>query len=128
LQSGVIDAQENMTSNIWGRNLHEVQKYLIETRHSIFPIHINVSQKRWESFSKKQQEIIQKAAAEAEKHANPTAGEQLVSDIKRCKDNGMIHLKVDIGEFRKAAKPAVDQLLGEMAPGVKEAVQWATGK
>src|SRR3984885_3012446 len=48
LQTGVVDGQENTTSNIYTQKMHEVQKYMTMTNHGYIGYVVVVNKKFWE--------------------------------------------------------------------------------
>src|SRR5437773_11075485 len=48
LQTGVVDGQENTTSNIYSQKMHEVQKYAIVTNHGYIGYVVVVNKRFWD--------------------------------------------------------------------------------
>ena len=122
LQTGVIDAQENTLSNIAGRSMWEVQKYVIFTNHSRMPQHVIISEKTWQQkLSNEQRAAIQQAANLLGKMMMKEIQKMDNEFINKFKEKGMVLINPEVEPFRKAAWPAVERLLSKLAPGVKEA-------
>ncbi|NLM42953.1 MAG: TRAP transporter substrate-binding protein [Clostridiales bacterium] len=65
LQQGLVDAQENATDTCVGANLHEVQKYLILTRHILYCNQFLINASKFESLDPLYQEALKQAVKEA---------------------------------------------------------------
>jgi tripartite ATP-independent transporter DctP family solute receptor len=65
LQQGVVDGEENPIANIYTAKFYEVQKYLTLTGHIYSLTSINVSKKKFDSFSSEDQKIILEAGRNA---------------------------------------------------------------
>lgn len=123
LQAGVVDAQENFLSNIFGRKLWEVQKYAIATKHIDFYLMWAVSKVTWDTLTKDQQDILVDAAYDAVKFVKPQVDEMNEGFIKSLKDNGMEVIYPDRQSLIKAARPAMESIIErELDPEVKEQV------
>lgn len=118
MQAGVIDAQENMLSNIWGRRLYEVSDYLIATKHQQSYITVMANQKFWSKLSDAERAAIQgavDAATQAADDAASALNDKIVKDIT-AKGVKLVEPKP---AFREAALPVVEKAAREtLAPGV----------
>ena len=65
LQNGGLDAQENATDTCKGANFHEVQDYLIRTRHILYCNQLIFSAEKYNSLPAEYQAWIDQAAAES---------------------------------------------------------------
>ncbi|MDR2789157.1 MAG: TRAP transporter substrate-binding protein [Candidatus Accumulibacter sp.] len=65
LQTGVVDGAENNVTALTNGRHGEVCKYYSETEHQIVPDVLVMSDARWDSLKKPQQEIIKQAALES---------------------------------------------------------------
>jgi len=107
MQAGVIDAQENMLSNIWGRRIYEVSDYLVATKHQQSYITVMINQNYWDKLSDDQRNAVQSSVDAASKAANQTASrlnEKIISDIVATG----VKLVEPKPEFRAAALPIVE--------------------
>lgn len=123
LQTRVIDAQENYLTNIVGRSLWEVQKYVIFTEHNRMSMHFIMSAKVYEKLSKEHRQAIEEAALYTGKESTRIIEEMEKGYIKTMKDKGMTIIHPDLPAIRKVARPAVDRLLAKLASGVPEAAE-----
>ncbi|MEF2553145.1 TRAP transporter substrate-binding protein [Aurantimonas sp. A2-1-M11] len=121
LQTGVIDAQENMLSNIYGRKIYEVQDYLIATRHQQSYVTVMANLDFWNDLDEPQQQALQTAVDAATKAGSDAAVDENERIIGLIEDAG-VEVVEPKPEFREKALPiirtAADKVL---APGVYEA-------
>lgn len=121
LQTGVIDAQENFITNIYGRKLYEVQKYLIDTEHNIVYNTWVINVNKWDKLGPNNQKIIKDAINAADDYVNSRVEEVNADIIKKCQEKGMKLVRIDKDTFAKAAKPHVEAAAKKyLAPGVYE--------
>ena len=65
LSQGVMDGQENPISVIYSNKFYEVQDYISLTNHMMDVIFVMINEDSWQSLTKNQQDIIEKAFIEA---------------------------------------------------------------
>lgn len=124
LNTGVVEAQENYLSNIYGRKLWEVQDYLIATEHIDFYQMWACSEKTWNSLTNEEQEILVKAANDAVEYVQPQIEEMNNGFIEELKENGMEVIYPDKESIRKAAEPAIRKIMeDDLAPEAIEAIE-----
>ncbi|TVR72660.1 MAG: DctP family TRAP transporter solute-binding subunit [Spirochaetaceae bacterium] len=58
LQTGTIDAQDNPLPTVRNASFYEVTKYIVLTGHFIEPLMPNINERRWQSLTPRQQEIV----------------------------------------------------------------------
>lgn len=127
MQAGVIDAQENMLSNIWGRRIHEVSEYLVATKHQQSYITVMINQDFWKGLSDAQRASVQAAVDAGTAAADAEASkvnEKIVADIQAVG----VKLVTPKPAFREAALPVVEKAARDiLAPGVWDAAVKAAG-
>lgn len=106
LQTGVIDAQENMLSNILGRRLHEVQNYLIATEHQHSYVTIMMNLDRWNELDPEMQEAVQAAANAAGEAGTQAAYDESQALIDEITASGVELVEPD-PSFREDALPII---------------------
>ncbi len=107
MQAGVIDAQENMLSNIWGRRIYEVSDHLVATKHQQSYITVMINQDYWNKLSDENKKAIKESADLASKAANAeasTLNDKIVADIVATG----VKLVEPKPEFRTKALPIVE--------------------
>jgi len=85
LQQGVVDGQENPLSEIYNQKFYEVQKFISLTEHVYTPMLFSASAQTWSRLTKEQQEIVMKAAKDAQAEVykiNDTENAALLDKIK----------------------------------------------
>ncbi len=105
LQQGTIDGQENPLSITVSAKLWESQKYMTLSKHAFTPVAFYMSPALFNSLSKEDQAIIQKAA-----EAGRAGNRKYIDDSERdgvelIKKNGMQVNELDATEFRKRLEP-----------------------
>lgn len=112
LETKAVDGQENPLAQIVTLRMHEVQKYLSLTQHSINSEALLIGRKAWERLSKADQGIVQAAANEAKvwKRQQLTAME--ANWTETVKKAGMVVNAMSLPERQRMAerlKPVVDR-------------------
>ncbi|EPX76806.1 putative extracellular solute-binding protein [Salipiger mucosus DSM 16094] len=121
LQTGVIDAQENMLSNIWGRNIYEVQDYIVATQHQQSYVTVMANLDFWDSLTGEQQEALQAAIDAATAAATDAAVEENEEILQKIEDAGLEYVE-PAPEFREKAMPVIREAAsGILEEGIYEA-------
>lgn len=112
LETKAVDGQENPFAQIVTLRMHEVQKYLSLTQHSINSEALLIGRKAWERLNKADQAIVQAAAQEAKiwKRQQLTAME--AGWTETVKKAGMVVNAMSLPERQRMAerlKPVVDR-------------------
>jgi TRAP-type C4-dicarboxylate transport system substrate-binding protein len=104
LSSGVADGQENPLTQIAAMKFHEVQRYLIETRHMLATSGLAMSRRAWNALGAADKAIIEDVfnAAAAEIDRLVIEGEQDLFK-KLVNDHGMRPIEVDRSLFMARA-------------------------
>jgi tripartite ATP-independent transporter DctP family solute receptor len=108
LQTGVIDAQENMLSNIVGRRLHEVQDYLIATQHQHSYVTTMVNLDFWNGLDEDVKTAIQESMSIATEEGTARAldeNDDLIQEILSA-DTELVEPDPS---FREDAMPVIEQ-------------------
>ncbi|EWY37175.1 hypothetical protein N825_21550 [Skermanella stibiiresistens SB22] len=121
LQTGVIDAQENMLSNILGRRLHEVQRYLIDTAHQQSYVTVMANLDFWNDLEDGEREAIQAAVDAATAMGTKAAyqeNEEITAEIIKA---GLERIE-PATEFRQQAMPIIEKAArAQLEEGVYDA-------
>ncbi len=99
LQNGTVDGQENATDTCVGSSFQEVQKYLCNTKHTLYVNNISINKDTWDSLDPAYQDAINKAVQEATDEIQPQITELDKSSIKTMTDAGMKVIDYDDGFF-----------------------------
>jgi TRAP-type transport system periplasmic protein len=125
LKLGVVEGQENPLATIYGNNLHEVQKYIMETQHLIGFYVFCVGPHLDERFTEQEREVILEAAQYATDWHNREVERSEAEYRKMLTEAGVEFVPVDReaflalakeripGQFEKIWKPGLYRLILE---------------
>jgi C4-dicarboxylate-binding protein DctP len=108
LQTGVVDGQENTTSNIYTQKMHEVQKYMTMTNHGYIGYVVVVNKKFWDGLPADIRTQLEKAMKEATEFGNGQS----------AKENDQA-----LEEIKKAGKTEIDTLTPEQDAAMRKAME-----
>ncbi len=108
LQTGVVDGEENTTSNIYTQKMHEVQKYMTMTNHGYIGYVVVVNKKFWDGLPPDIRTELEKAMKEATAFGNGQS----------AKENDEA-----LAEIRKAGKTEIDTLTPEQDAAMRKAME-----
>lgn len=104
LQQKTFDGQENPIPVIYNSKFYEVQKHLSITNHSYDAMPFVINEPFYNTLTKEEQEIINKAAAMAQDDNRNTVVKQSNDCIGKLKEQGMIITTPDLSLFKEATK------------------------
>jgi len=107
LQTGVVDGAENNEPSYNSGQHYRYAKYYSMTQHLIIPEILVFSKKTWLTLSKADQDLIMKAAKEAQAEQWALWGDMEKKSIADMKANGVQIVKVDNAPMAAAVKKAV---------------------
>jgi tripartite ATP-independent transporter DctP family solute receptor len=124
LQQKVIDGQENPIAVIYSVKLNEVQKYLTLTQHVYSPAMLLFSLKKWQTFSKEDQDMLMKAALETAVYQRKLGRDNEEKQIGELAQRGMeITKNVDKAAWLKAMKPALEEFIPQFGRDRVDAIR-----
>jgi TRAP-type transport system periplasmic protein len=123
LQSGVIDGQENPSSNIFIAKMYEVQKFVMLTGHILQNNAVVVGEKFYQGLSPEFQKILRESALEAGDFQNDLVLKQEKVDLERLKEKGMTVVQPDVKAFREATKEVYKKFADKWEPRLIERMQ-----
>ena len=106
LQQNTIDGEENPYMNIVGNNLHEVQKYIIETNHIGHIITFFMNNDLYQSLPANTKRLVDECAEEAVKYAAVVASESIALDKAACIKAGCEILTISEADYAKLKEKA----------------------
>ena len=110
LRQKTIDGQENPVALIYTAKLNEVQKYLSLTQHVYSPAIIMVSQKKWQTIPREDQEMLLKTALEVAGYQRRLGRDSEEKQIAELSSKGMVVIRdIDKSAWRKAMQPAMEE-------------------
>lgn len=122
LQTNVIDAQENMITNIAGRHFYEVQDYLIDTKHILSFATFLVNAEWWNNLGDMEKEVIENSITQSLEHGNEKMAEKEEEMIEYLTNEGNMQLvEPNIDDIRATIESGLDKVLEDnLAPEVIE--------
>ena len=119
LKLGVVDGQENPLATIYGNNLHEVQKYIMETKHLIGFYVFCTGPYLDERFTPEEKRIILDAARDATDWHNKEVERAEAEYREKLTAAGVEFVSVDREAFLALAKEKIPpQFEGTWKPGL----------
>lgn len=106
LQQGLVNAQENPYDTTLNAGFQEVQKYIVNTHHILYPNLFIVNDALFESMPAQYQEIFQQAADEAKDFAEAEMKDSSVRDLQNLVDAGLEQIDFSDEEAAKMAAHA----------------------
>ena len=107
LKLGVVEGQENPLATIYGNNLHEVQKYIMETKHLIGFYVFCTGPYLDERFTAEEQKIILDAARDATEWHNQEVERAEAEYREKLVEAGVEFVPVDREAFLSLAKEKI---------------------
>ena len=106
LQQGLVDAQENPYDTSRAAKFAEVQKYVVNTHHIIYPNLFIVNKGYYESMPEDYRKIFDEAHLEAKAYAEKLMAESAVTQLEGLEEGGMTVINLPDEELRKMAEKA----------------------
>lgn len=116
LQQGLVDAQENPYDTALNAGFPEVQKFLVETHHILYPNLFVVNKELYESMPEDIQAKFNEAANEAKEFAVNLMKDSAETDRQKMIAAGMTDIVLsdeELAKMRDAGLPAVEKLVRE---------------
>lgn len=116
LQQGLVDAQENPYDTALNAGFTEVQKYLVETHHILYPNLFVVNKELYESMPIEVQSQFNEAAVEAKEFCVNLMRDSSETDKQRMIAAGMTEIILpddELAKMRDAGLPVVEKLVRE---------------
>jgi C4-dicarboxylate-binding protein DctP len=102
LQTGVVDGEDNVPSNILTQRFYEVQKYLTVSEHGRLTYAMITNKKFWNTLPDDVRKPLEQAVAESTSFFNVTAAKDNADALEKIKASGKIQVHVLTPEERKA--------------------------
>ena len=118
LQTGVVDGQENPTSNVFQSKLYEVQKYLAMSDHGYHGYAVIVNKKFWEGLPPEIRTTLEGAMKEATDYFNRIAKKENDDALEGIRRTGRTEVIVLTPAERTQWKKALAKVHTEMADRV----------
>ncbi|MCJ7834960.1 TRAP transporter substrate-binding protein [Cuneatibacter sp. NSJ-177] len=101
LQQGLVDAQENPYDTALNAGFAEVQSYLVDTHHILYPNLFIVNKALYESMPAEVQAQFDEAAEEAKTYAENLMKESAETDKQALIDAGLTYIELPDSELQK---------------------------
>ena len=118
LQTGVVDGQENTTSNIYTQKMHEVQKYLTMTNHGYIGYVVVVNKKFWDGLPADVRGQLEKAMKEATAFGNGQSAKENEDALDAIKKAGKTEIDTLTPEQDAAMRKAMEPVYKDVAARV----------
>src|SRR5271154_6504004 len=102
LQTGVVDGEDNVPSNIWTQKFYDVQKYMTVSQHARLTYALITNSKFWNSLPPDVRNELDRAVKEASTFFNETAAKDNVDAVEKIKASGKVQVHVLTDEEKKA--------------------------
>jgi C4-dicarboxylate-binding protein DctP len=102
LQTGVVDGEDNVPSNILTQKFYEVQKYLTVSHHGRLTYALIVNKKFWEGLPDDVRTPLARAVKESTDFFNETAAKDNADALEKIKASGRIQVHYLTEDERKA--------------------------
>ena len=115
LQTGVVDGQENVPSNMYTQKMHEVQKHASISNHGYIGYAVIVNKKFWDGLPADVRAQLEKAMAEATEYSNSIAQKENDDALEDMKKAGKTTFHVLTPEEKAAWVKAMEPVVQDMA-------------
>ena len=131
LQTGVVDGEDNVPSNIWTQKFYDVQKHLTVSHHGRLTYAFITNAKFWDSLPADVRPGLDKAVTESTKFFNDTAAQDNATALEQIKSSGKLQIHVLTDAEKKAwiAKlmPVHQEMQGRFGKDFIEKIYKASG-
>ena len=102
LQTGVVDGEDNVPSNILTQRFYEVQKYLTVSEHGRLTYAMITNKKFWDALPADVRTSLEQAIGESTRFFNETAAKDNSDALEKIKASGKIQVHVLTADEKKA--------------------------
>jgi C4-dicarboxylate-binding protein DctP len=94
LQTGVVDGEDNVPSNIWTQKFYDVQKYLTVSYHGRLTYSLITNKKFWDGLPADIRPGLDRAVKESSQFFNETAAKDNADALEQIKATGKVQMHV----------------------------------
>lgn len=123
LQTGVVDGQENPYALIYTNKFYEVNKNIVLTDHINGIFKWTINKDFYEGLPEDLQKLLMDTAKECTEWGDKQLAEEEAKIVEELEAAGVTFTEIDKEEWRKAAKPGIDEALKELDPAVQALVE-----
>jgi len=102
LQTGVVDGEDNVPSNIWTQKFYDVQKYLTVSYHGRLTYSLITNKKFWDGLPADIRPSVDRAVKESTQFFNDTAAKDNADALEQIKATGKVQMHVLTDTERQA--------------------------
>ncbi|MDE2286012.1 MAG: DctP family TRAP transporter solute-binding subunit [Hyphomicrobiales bacterium] len=102
LQTGVVDGEDNVPSNIWTQKFYNVQKYLTISNHARLTYALVTNKRFWNSLPEDVRKQLDRAVKETSDFFNATAEKDNADALEKIKASGKTEVHVLTAAEKKA--------------------------
>jgi C4-dicarboxylate-binding protein DctP len=114
LQTGLVDGAENTPTNIYTQKLHEVQKYMLMSRHGFDAYVVVVNGKFWDSLAPDVRGDLEQALNETTRYVEAISAGDEQASIEAIRRSGRIQIIEMTADQRAALKKAMQPVYRQM--------------
>jgi C4-dicarboxylate-binding protein DctP len=127
LQTGVVDGADGNVSNLFTQKQYEVQKYVIDTRHTYSGYAVVVNKKFWDGLPPDIRTILTEVMAEVTDYNNMVATKDAFDAWRAIKASGKTEVYLptpaEREEWAKAMVPVQEQMAARVGPALISAIR-----
>ena len=131
LQTGVVDGEDNVPSNIWTQKFYDVQKYLTVSYHGRLTYSLITNKKFWDGLPADVRPSLDRAVKESTQFFNDTAAKDNADALEQIKATGKVQMHALSDAERQAwiAKlmPVHSEMLSRFGKDFIERIYKASG-
>jgi C4-dicarboxylate-binding protein DctP len=102
LQTGVVDGEDNVPSNIWTQKFYEVQRYLTVSHHGRLTYALVTNKKFWDSLPPAVRAQLDRAVKESTDFFDDTAAKDNIDALEQIKASGKMEVHVQTDAEKRA--------------------------
>jgi len=102
LQTGVVDGEDNVPSNIWTQKFYDVQKYLTVSHHGRLTYSLITNKKFWDSLPPDVRPGLDRAVKESTDFFDQTAAKDNADAVEQIKASGKVQMHVLTDDEKQA--------------------------
>ena len=106
LQTGVVDGEDNVPSNIWTQKFYDVQKYLTVSHHGRLTYSLITNKKFWDSLAGGRAPGLDRAVKETTDFFNDTAAKDNIDALEQIKATGKMEIHVLTEPRKRPGSPS----------------------
>jgi C4-dicarboxylate-binding protein DctP len=127
LQSGTLDGEENVPSNILTQRLHLVQQHLTLSNHGYLAYAVIVNKRFWDKLPPKLRTLLEGALQDASTYANQLAERENALALEQIRASGRVAIYELTAAERKDLQRTLDGVYGAtrnlFSPEVQTAIE-----